>query len=83
MAPKQQLRNWFWYGLVVATVLAAEAGVSRATAGVLVIINKSSQRMDVVVDGVREFRWPVSTGRGGFGTPAGVFRPTMLARRWK
>ena len=82
MMRQGQLRNLFWGGLLAATVVLAESCSSRAVAGVLVVINKSSQRMDVVVDGVREYRWPVSTGRGRFGTPSGVFRPTMLARRW-
>ena len=27
-------------------------------------------------------QWPVSTGRGRFGTPSGTFRPQRLERRW-
>nr|WP_233285889.1 MULTISPECIES: L,D-transpeptidase [Bradyrhizobium] len=38
--------------------------------------------MAVSVDGARRYNWPVSTGRRGYGTPSGVFRPQMLARRW-
>jgi lipoprotein-anchoring transpeptidase ErfK/SrfK len=53
-----------------------------AQAGVLVQINKGSQRMTVSVDGHTLYSWPVSTGRRGYGTPSGVFRPHMLARRW-
>jgi lipoprotein-anchoring transpeptidase ErfK/SrfK len=68
--------------LLAAAVLLGGSSLSAATARVLVVINKSSQHMDVVVGGVREYRWPVSTGRGRFGTPSGVFHPTMLARRW-
>jgi lipoprotein-anchoring transpeptidase ErfK/SrfK len=49
---------------------------------VVVQINKLSQRMTVSVDGRSAYVWPVSTGRGGFGTPAGRFRPQWLARRW-
>ena len=45
-------------------------------------IDKFSQRMTVSVDGRPAYVWPVSTGRGGFGTPTGRFRPQWLARRW-
>ena len=38
--------------------------------------------MYVTVNGVTRHQWPVSTGRGRFGTPNGVFRPQRLARTW-
>jgi len=63
---------------LVALMLSEHA----AHAGVVVQINKFSQRMTVSVDGRSAYVWPVSTGRGGFGTPAGRFRPQWLARRW-
>jgi len=66
--------------LFAAFALLACAGA--ATAGVLVHIDKSSQRMMVAVNGRLAHVWPVSTGRGGFGTPAGRFRPQWLARSW-
>jgi lipoprotein-anchoring transpeptidase ErfK/SrfK len=53
-----------------------------AQARVVVQIDKSSQRMSVSVDGSPRYAWPVSTGRSGYGTPSGVFRPQMMARRW-
>ncbi|MBR0869856.1 L,D-transpeptidase [Bradyrhizobium tropiciagri] len=56
--------------------------LSPAQAGVVVHIDKSSQRMAVSVDGAMRYNWPVSTGRRGYGTPSGVYRPQMLARRW-
>jgi len=62
--------------------LAALILSQHAHAGVVVQINKFSQRMIVAVDGRSAYVWPVSTGRGGFGTPAGRFRPQWLARRW-
>ena len=66
--------------------LAALAGVMSATApshaAVLVEIEKSTQTMYVTVNGVTRHQWPVSTGRGRFGTPNGVFRPLRLERRW-
>jgi lipoprotein-anchoring transpeptidase ErfK/SrfK len=53
-----------------------------AEAAVLVHIDKSRQRMTVSVDGHVHHSWAVSTGRRGFGTPSGVYRPQFLARRW-
>jgi lipoprotein-anchoring transpeptidase ErfK/SrfK len=46
----------------------------------VVQIDKSSQRMAVSVDGAARYSWPVSTGRGGYGTPSGVFHPQSLVR---
>ena len=68
----------------VAAVFAVLAGLmlTPARAGVVVQIDKSSQRMAVSVDGAMRYSWPVSTGRSGFGTPSGVFQPQMMARRW-
>jgi lipoprotein-anchoring transpeptidase ErfK/SrfK len=55
-------------------------GLQPVRAGVVVQIDKSSQRMAVSVDGAARYSWPVSTGRGGYGTPSGVFRPQSLVR---
>src|SRR5437763_13617852 len=66
--------------LLVALTFAAFART--ASAGVLVHIEKSSQRMMVALNGRLAYVWPVSTGRGGFGTPVGRFRAQWLARRW-
>ena len=65
----------------VAAVIFGLA-LTPANAGVVVQIDKSSQRMSVRIDGMTRYSWPVSTGRGGYGTPSGTFRPQMMARRW-
>lgn len=65
-------------GLVAGMALAATS----APAGVLVSIDKTAQRMTVAVDGRVAHVWPVSTGRAGFGTPNGRYRPQRLARTW-
>lgn len=69
---------------LVFAIVAVMAGLALtpARAGVVVQIDKSSQRMAVSVDGTTRYSWPVSTGRRGYGTPSGVFRPQMMARRW-
>ncbi len=53
-----------------------------ARAELLVNISKSQQRLSVVVDGAEAYRWPVSTGRRGYATPSGSYRPERLERHW-
>jgi len=50
-------------------------------ADVLISIDKSSQRMTVVVDGRERHHWQVSTGVGG-GPPSGAYRPERMERTW-
>ena len=63
-------------------VVLALSAASRAEANVLVRVDRATQTMDVTVDGASLYRWPVSTGRRGFGTRAGTFRPQRMAPRW-
>ena len=67
---------------IAAAILAWTMALSPACAGVVVQIDKSSQRIAVSVDGTMRYNWPVSTGRGGYGTPSGTFHPQLMARRW-
>jgi hypothetical protein len=67
--------------MAVAVVALLGAG-SAAHADLLVNISKSQQRVSVTVDGVEAYRWAVSTGRRGYDTPAGNFRPQRLERHW-
>jgi hypothetical protein len=57
----------------LATACAAPAG-----ANVLITIDKSTQHMTVAVDGATRYVWPVSTGRGGYVTPSGSFKPFRM-----
>jgi lipoprotein-anchoring transpeptidase ErfK/SrfK len=49
-----------------------------AHADILVRVDKSSQRMSVIVNGEHRYTWSVSTGI--YGTPSGTFRPQSLSR---
>ena len=64
------------FGAAVAAWVIALA--SHAHADLVVTVNKSSQSMSVVVDGVPRYTWRVSTGI--YGTPSGTFRPQSLKR---
>src|SRR3954447_23052901 len=52
--------------------------ISAAQASILITIDKAAQKMTVNVDGATRWVWPVSTGRRGYDTPAGSFRPFRL-----
>jgi lipoprotein-anchoring transpeptidase ErfK/SrfK len=71
-------------GRLVGLALAGFAmlATAPARASVTVHIDRYSQRMAVVIDGYPRYNWPVSTGRSGYGTPGGVFRPQLMARSW-
>jgi hypothetical protein len=57
-------------------------GLARAEAGIVVTVDKSSQRLSVAVDGSPRYEWPVSTARWGYRTPNGSYRPERLERQW-
>src|SRR5215510_8545314 len=63
-------------GLAIAVAMLSSSGDARAD--VVVRIDKSSQRMSVIVNGEHRYTWAVSTGI--YGTPSGTFRPQSLAR---
>ena len=54
-------------------VLVALAWAAPASAAVVITIDKSTQRMTVIVDGVKKYYWPVSTGARGYVTPSGQY----------
>jgi len=66
--------------ILAAAIVMFVSALTPARADVVVQIDKSSQRMAVSVDGAARYSWPVSTGRGGYGTPSGVFHPQSLVR---
>jgi hypothetical protein len=73
-----------WRLPAVAVIAAAVllAGMAWAQAGVVITVDKSTQRLSVAVDGVQRYEWPVSTARKGYVTPNGTYHPQRLARKW-
>ncbi len=71
--------------IAVAFVLTCLVGPfampGQAKADILIDVDKSTQRMTVVVDGRPLYHWAISTGTGG-GPPSGHFRPERLERKW-
>ena len=68
--------------IVIAAVAAWLGCLTSAQAEVVVTVDKSAQRLSVVVDGFTRYQWPVSTARWGYRTPNGSYRPQWLARKW-
>jgi hypothetical protein len=62
--------------LFSSTILVGVALPAGAT--VLIKVDQSTQRMSVDVDGQHLYDWRVSTGKPGYDTPNGEFRPNRM-----
>jgi lipoprotein-anchoring transpeptidase ErfK/SrfK len=58
------------------------AAVEQPKSTVLVDIDKSTQEMTVFVDGIEQYRWPVSTGTRGYSTPSGTYTASSMNEIW-
>ena len=65
--------------LPFAAAFATFAIAQPACANVMITIDKSAQKMTVMVNGENRYSWPVSTGRSGYDTPSGEFQPFRMA----
>lgn len=67
----------------VATVTPATPVVRKPVAPRLSVrIDLSSQRLSLAYDGGPRESWAISSGREGFGTPRGVYRPQWSSKMW-
>jgi lipoprotein-anchoring transpeptidase ErfK/SrfK len=76
------MRRSILAAFVAAVSLVFLSASTRAEASLLVRVNRGSQTMDVSADGTYLYSWRVSTGKRGYGTPAGTFHPQRMAARW-
>jgi hypothetical protein len=67
---------------ILALVLVSFAKIASAEAGVSVRIDIAAQRMTVTTTDGEVHNWAISSGRKGFRSPKGVYRPTRLERSW-
>jgi lipoprotein-anchoring transpeptidase ErfK/SrfK len=79
MAP---FRVSIWVASALSLSTLTIAAALPASAHVLISVDKSTQQMSVSVDGVPRYRFAVSTGRAGYGTPSGTYHPQRLAASW-
>ena len=68
------------FGWMVAAILSLFVFATTAQARVNVRVNLSSQTMHVSNEAGESYVWPVSSGRMGYSTPRGVYKPQRLAR---
>ena len=66
----------FFSALLAAALSVPLAAAARAN--IIVSIDKTTQSMSVTVDGAPRYIWPVSTGRPGYDTPNGTFKPNRM-----
>jgi hypothetical protein len=65
--------------LIAPLTAATVALLSQAAlADLLIKVDKSAQHMTVTVNGEQLYDWPVSTGRRGYDTPSGNFKPFRM-----
>jgi lipoprotein-anchoring transpeptidase ErfK/SrfK len=83
MSAEAILRIWsVRYAISVTVLLSLVVASTPAGAGVIIRVHRASQTLSVFVDGVWYATWIVSTGRRGYRTPRGTFRPSRLERVW-
>ena len=70
------------FAFMLAATLALATNVGEAFAGVRVSTNLSTQTMTVKVNGRVAHRWRISSGRKGFRTPTGTYRPGRMYREY-
>lgn len=68
-------------GILAALVLSLLAAPA-AQAGVDVRVDIAAQRVQVTTTDGESYNWAISSGRKGYRTPNGVFRPTRLEKNW-
>ena len=86
------MTGWFvkWFvclGIVLAGLASvpAHAGITIEVIDPVIVarIDKTSQRMEVSVDGKSVHSWKVSTGTLGYSTPVGDYAPYRMHTMWR
>ena len=67
---------------LAALALGVAAFDTAQAARVTATIDLSAQRMYVAIGGKPAYAWPVSTGKRGYRTPTGNYRPTRMYRKY-
>jgi hypothetical protein len=67
---------------ILAVLFLSVFGAAKAQAGVDVKVDIAAQRMTVTAPNGETYDWKISSGRTGFRSPNGVYRPTRLEKNW-
>jgi lipoprotein-anchoring transpeptidase ErfK/SrfK len=82
MFREMTMKVWMAAGWMMAVGAASVMGSTAASAGVIARVDLGRQKMEVFVDGKLRHSWAVSSGRRGYETPSGNYRPQRLEREW-
>ncbi|TAJ31241.1 L,D-transpeptidase [Bosea sp. (in: a-proteobacteria)] len=67
---------------LLAVLFLSFGAITTAKAGVDVKVDIAAQRMSVTTSDGEVYNWAISSGRQGFRSPNGVYRPTRLEKNW-
>lgn len=67
---------------MLAVLFLSLAGLASAKAAISVRVDIAAQRMQVTTTDGEAYDWAISSGRKGFRSPNGVYRPTRLEKNW-
>ena len=72
-------------GYLIRTIglgLLLLASPAMAKSPIVAKVDISAQTMDIFVNGVKQYTFPVSTGKRGYYTPTGSYSPQRIHRMW-
>ena len=72
----------FFAAIATAAMLLFGLAPAEALAGVRISTNLSNQTMTVSVNGRVKHRWAISSGKRGYRTPTGRYRPGRMYREY-
>ena len=75
------MRPLIGIAVMAGVAIGGSFAADPASADIVIAIDKSIQRMAVIVDGREQHVWKVSTGTGG-GPRSGTYRPQRLEKSW-
>lgn len=75
---------WKLYSVLIGVLFFSFSAMNLASAdNLLALVNVSDQTMTVKKNGKTLYHWKVSTGRKGYATPSGTFRPVRMHKMWR
>ncbi len=75
---------WKLSSVLIEALFFSFSAMNLASAdNLLALVNVSDQTMTVKKNGKTLYHWKVSTGRKGYATPSGTFRPVRMHKMWR
>lgn len=75
---------WKLSSVLIEALFFSFSAMNLASAdNLLALVNVSDQTMTVKKNGKTVYHWKVSTGRKGYATPSGTFRPVRMHKMWR